>query len=91
MSQKIQIFQKNERKKLQNALTSHYANGHGDPCDKLVKNHIDICTGHQVAFLKDLGFFHTCQHVCHDCHVVELDIKDQNHPLPFLAASLVDE
>ena len=28
---------KGEEKNAKNALTSHYANGHGDPCDKWVK------------------------------------------------------
>ena len=52
-------------KNAKNAWTSHYANGqgHGDPCDKWVKNHTTITTGHQVNFLKGLGFFHTCQNV----------------------------
>ena len=30
-------FKKNLGKNVQNALRSHYANGHGDPCDKWVK------------------------------------------------------
>ena len=69
---KILIFRKYNTNKLnkkvreknaKNALTSHYANGHGDPCDKWVKNHFDASTGHQVNFFKGLGFFHTSQHV----------------------------
>ena len=41
---KVQKSDKNAK----NALTSHYANGHEDPCDKWVKNHFDASTGHQV-------------------------------------------
>ena len=33
-----------------NALTSHYANGHGDPCDKRVKNQLAVSTANQVYF-----------------------------------------
>ena len=54
---------KTSEKNAKNALTSHYTNVHGDPCDKLVKNQLIASTGHQVNFLKGLGFFHTCQHV----------------------------
>ena len=34
----VQLTQKNGKseKNAKNALTSHYANGHGDPCDKWV-------------------------------------------------------
>ena len=39
---KYKHLKKMKEKKLQNALTSHYANGHGDPCDKWVKKSI-IC------------------------------------------------
>ena len=58
----IELFFKN-RCFAKNALTSHYANGHGDPSDKWVKNHATVTTGHQVNFLKGLGSFHTCQYV----------------------------
>ena len=54
---------KTVKKYAKNALTSHYANGHGDPSDKWVKKHVDASTDHQVNFLKGLGFFHNCQHV----------------------------
>ena len=42
-SLKIAILQKNilkkvKKKNAKNALTSHYTNGHGDPCDKWVKS-----------------------------------------------------
>ena len=57
LTQKMQKSEKNAK----NALTSHYVNGHGDPCDKWVKNHFDASTGQQVNFLKGLGFFHTPQ------------------------------
>ena len=59
LTQKMQKSEKNAK----NALTSHYVNGHGHPCDKWVKNHTTVTTGHQVNFLKGLGFFHNCQHV----------------------------
>ena len=59
LTQKMQKSEKNAK----NALTSHYVNGHGHPCDKWVKIHTTVTTGHQVNFLKGLGFFHNCQHV----------------------------
>ena len=62
LTQKIEKFQKSE-KNAKNALTSHYANGHGDSCDKWVKNQLIVSTGHQVNFLKVWRFFHTSQHV----------------------------
>ena len=64
MVQLTQNMQKNSKKwkNAKNALTSHYANGHGDPCDKWVKNQLIASTGHQVNFLKVLRFFHTSQH-----------------------------
>ena len=34
------IFKKVKKKNAKNALTSHYTNGHGDPCDKWVKNQL---------------------------------------------------
>ena len=64
----VQVTQKNQKiqkreKKAKKALTSPYANGHGDPCDKWVKNQLIASTAQQVNFLKGLGFFHNCQHV----------------------------
>ena len=41
MAQLTQKMKKSE-KNAKNALTSHYANGHGDPCDKWVKNHTTV-------------------------------------------------
>ena len=41
------------KKNAQNALTSQYANGHGDPCDKTPQVN-------QVNFLKGLEFLSTC-------------------------------
>ena len=52
---------KKSDKNAKNVLTSHYANGHGNPCDKWVKKHFDASTGHQVNFLKGLEFFYTPQ------------------------------
>ena len=43
---KIQKSKKNAK----NAFTSHYANGHGDPCDKRVKNQLAVSTANQVHF-----------------------------------------
>ena len=63
LTPKMQNILKKGEKSAKNALTSHYANGHGDRCDKWVKKHVDASTGHQVYFLKGFGFFHTCQHV----------------------------
>ena len=44
----VQLTQKMQKKlkseKRQKTVTSHYANGHGDPCDKWVKNHTTTCT-----------------------------------------------
>ena len=46
-------------KSAKNALTSHYANGHGDPCDKWVKNQLAVSTANQVHFLGGFAIFHT--------------------------------
>ena len=37
----VQHLKNNEEKNAKSALTSQYANGHRDPCDKCVK-HFDI-------------------------------------------------
>ena len=55
---KFKKFQKSE-KNAKNALTSHYANGHGDPCDKWVKNQLAASTANQVHFLGGFAIFHT--------------------------------
>ena len=47
------------KKNAKNALTSHYANGHGDPCDKWVKNQLAASTANQVHFLGGFAIFHT--------------------------------
>ena len=41
LPQKMQNIFKKWEKNAKNALTSHYANGHGDRCDKWVKKHVD--------------------------------------------------
>ena len=56
-------FKKSEEKNAKNALTSHYANGHGDPCDKWVKNQLAVSTAHQVHFGTGLAIFQSPQHV----------------------------
>ena len=40
-------------------MTSHYTNGHGDPCDKWVKNQLAASTANQVHFLGGFAIFHT--------------------------------
>ena len=55
LTQKMHKILNHWKKNGKNALTSHYANGHGDPHDKWVKKHFDASTGHQVNFLKGLG------------------------------------
>ena len=62
LTQKIKKVKKSE-KNAKNALTSHYANGHGDPCDKWVKNQLAASTAHQVHFGTGLAIFHSPQHV----------------------------
>ena len=55
-----QVREKSEKKweqNAKNALTSHYANGHGDPCDKWVKNHTADSTTLQVDFFELLAIF----------------------------------
>ena len=60
LTQKMQKKIKKVREKnAKNVLTSYYANGHGDPCDKWVNKHFDASKGHQVNFWKGLGFFIT--------------------------------
>ena len=54
---------KKVKKNAKNALTSHYANGHGDPCDKGVKNQLAASTAHQVHFGTGLAIFQSPQHV----------------------------
>ena len=61
------------KKNAKNALTSHYANGHGDPCDKWVKNQLAASTANQVHFLGGLAIFHTPPHLTWNG-------KLQNHP-----------
>ena len=49
LTQKIQKIQKSE-KNAKNALASHYANDHGDPCDKWEKKQLAVSTANQVHF-----------------------------------------
>ena len=59
LTQKMQKTKKHEEKNAKNALTSHYTNGHGDPCDKWVKNQLAASTANQVHFLGGFAIFHT--------------------------------
>ena len=64
LTQKMQKkIKKSKKKNGKNALTSHCANGHGDPCDKWVKNQLAVSTAHQVHFGTGLAIFHSPQHV----------------------------